>query len=121
VDVITIEDFANQQGITHINILKMDIEGYELKALQGAESLLSQQRIDAIYTEVSLVPQYIGQPLFHDITEYLQKRGYYLYNIYDFVAQETLIRQALIGNVTYISANHREFLEKKHGTLNCGW
>ncbi len=121
IEVKTIDKMAATLGVSNINILKLDIEGYELRALIGAKQLLENQAIDAIYTEVALVPQYRGQPLFHEITIYLEKYKYYLYNIDDFIGQESNIRQASIGNAIYISNNFRNFLENHFGWENCGW
>ncbi len=119
--VVTLDDFCQEEGIQHIDILKMDIEGYELNALRGAHNLLTKQTIDVIYTEVNLVPSYNGQPLFHDITKFLQGKEYYLYNLDSFIGQETKIRQAIIGNATFLSAKFRKYLEIQFGKENCGW
>lgn len=121
VEVLTLDHFTEAEGLPHIDILKLDIEGYELRALQGAARLLKGQAIDAIYTEVCLVPQYVGQPLLHEITSFLESYGYFLYNLDDFIGQETPIRQAVLGNATYISASFRDFLTSKYGSKNCGW
>jgi FkbM family methyltransferase len=51
VDVTTIDEFAQQHKIEHINLLKIDTEGNELKVLLGAKNLLSKQRIDIIHFE----------------------------------------------------------------------
>ena len=121
VPVTTIDEFCKREKINHIDILKLDIEGYELKALLGANTLLSNQHIDIIYTEVNVIPSYEGQPLFHELTKYLEEKNYFVYNIYSFIAQETPIRQAVLGNATFISGKFRETLENKFGSKNCGW
>lgn len=121
VPVITLNEFSVNEKIDHIDILKLDIEGYELKALQGAGDLINDQRIDIIITEVALVRQYLNQPLFHEITKYLEGKKYHLYNVDSFVGQETPIRQAVIGNATFISENFRQYIEETFGVENCGW
>lgn len=45
------------------NILKLNIEGFEIEALNGAESLLILRKISVIYLEVRLIEMYEGQPL----------------------------------------------------------
>jgi FkbM family methyltransferase len=121
VPVITLDDFALQQNITHIDILKLDIEGYELKALLGASCLLSEQNIDVIYSEVNIVRSYDGQVLFHELTKFLEGLDYHLFNIEGFIAQETLIRQAVLGNAVYFSGKFQKRLEERFGKENCGW
>jgi len=121
VPVITIDEFSQEENITHIDILKLDIEGYELKALQGAEKLLNTQKIDIIFTEICILRQYEEQVLFHELTAFLENKNYYLYNVDSFCGQETPIRQAVIANAVYISSNFRKILESNFGIENCGW
>ena len=54
--------------------LKLDVQGYELHAMRGAEETL--HRIGAIETELSLVELYEGQPLLPEVYEHLHGRGY---------------------------------------------
>jgi len=51
VDVITLDDFCAEHGIDHIDLLKIDTEGNELKCLLGASQLLANRAIDAIQFE----------------------------------------------------------------------
>lgn len=51
VDTLTIDTFCNQNGIDHIHLLKMDIEGHEFQALQGAINLLENNAIDMVSFE----------------------------------------------------------------------
>lgn len=51
VNVITLDQFCESNGITHIDLLKIDIEGHELAALKGAEKLLNKHAIEIIHFE----------------------------------------------------------------------
>lgn len=84
VPVTTIDDFCKQKSIDEIQILKMDIEGVELMALEGASEKLSQGSISLIYTEILFVPVHEGQALFHEIYNFLSGYGYRLFNMYNF-------------------------------------
>ena len=83
VAAIDLDTFTDREGIDKIDILKMDIQGGELKALQGATRLLTEKKIDLIYTEVLFMGIYKGQPFYHDIARLMREQGYELYNIYN--------------------------------------
>lgn len=88
VQAITLDGFCADNNIDHIDILKLDIQGGEVKALLGAQGLLSLQKVDVIYTEVQFIPLYEGAPLFHQLCEFLEGFGYALYGLYDLVIAE---------------------------------
>lgn len=83
VKAITINDFMNEKKIDQIDILKLDIQGGELKALKGAENLLKNGKIIMIYAEVSFINIYESQPLFHDVAKFLYSFGYRIIDIYN--------------------------------------
>ena len=60
-------------------ILKIDVQGYEKKVLEGAEELLKNVQI--IYTEVSFNELYNGQPLINEIVDFLKERGFKIIGI----------------------------------------
>ena len=82
VEVTTIDSWCEKSGISYIDILKMDTQGYEMHILDGAKGMLEQSQIGLIYTEVLFVPLYEGQGYFDDIVVFLNKYGYKLYGLY---------------------------------------
>lgn len=57
-------------------LLKLDVQGFELEVLAGAERTL--ESIDAVLVEVAFERVYEGQPLFGDVHEQLVGRGWTL-------------------------------------------
>ncbi|MBS1553521.1 MAG: FkbM family methyltransferase [Bacteroidetes bacterium] len=55
VSMTTIDDFCATHNVNHIHFLKLDIEGHELAALQGAQKLLSRGAVDVIQFEFGSV------------------------------------------------------------------
>ena len=89
VDGVTLDKLTSDIGIDKINILKLDIQGGELKALKGAERLLRNNQIDLIFTETFFIPFYKEMPLFGDISSYLLGFGYKFHGLYNEVNSGT--------------------------------
>lgn len=81
VQQVTLDSFCAKEAITRIDILKLDIQGGELLAFQGANELLGAQAIECIFCEVEFRSLYKNQPLFWDITSHLRSVGYHFVNI----------------------------------------
>jgi hypothetical protein len=48
---IKLDDYINAAQLERIDLVKLDIEGYELSALRGAERALKNRTIQAVYFE----------------------------------------------------------------------
>ena len=66
-----------------IDLLKLDIQGGELRALKGARSLLSSGRIKMVYAEVQFVALYQDAPLYHEVAAFLAGLGYGLLDLFN--------------------------------------
>lgn len=79
VESVTLDDYCANEQIPQIDLLKVDVEGYEAKVFEGAKQLLSQKRISYIYFEYcSLLEKHanIKEGLALDI---LKDNGYRFY------------------------------------------
>ena len=75
VNVARLDDVADEfLDASRRVFLKLDLQGYELAALRGAERTLEQ--VYAVEVELSLVELYRGQPLFPEVFEHLAVRGF---------------------------------------------
>ena len=80
VPIVTLSDYLQEQKIGRVRLLKLDVQGYELEVLAGAEPVLGL--IDWIYTEARFNHGiYAGAPLVNDIYVYLIQRGFKLHRI----------------------------------------
>lgn len=52
VKVVRLEDELTKRGIKQVDVWKLDVEGHELKAMEGARSWLERRQIRAVYVEL---------------------------------------------------------------------
>jgi FkbM family methyltransferase len=71
IEVVSLDEFASKSNIDQVRLWKLDVEGHEISALNGAHDLLKEKRIEAILVEVSSDGVI---PLLHD-------SGYSVYQI----------------------------------------
>ncbi len=76
VDAITLDDWCAKAGVqpNRVDVIKLDVQGAELRALYGARGLL--QSVKAIMLEVSFVPIYKDCPLFGEIEAFMRESGF---------------------------------------------
>lgn len=67
--------------------MKIDVQGYELEVLRGAEGLL--ERFATILVECSFVERYAGQPPAEEVIRYLAERGFRLAGVFSPAYNET--------------------------------
>lgn len=71
-----------ERGIQKVDLLKLDLQGYELNALKGCRHYLS--KTEFVLFEGSLVEYNRGQPLYADIHAFLAEHGFVLYDVLEF-------------------------------------
>jgi FkbM family methyltransferase len=71
--------FDKYNSPQHKTLLKIDTQGYEMSVLAGAEATLGKVR--ALQIEMSFVPLYEGQALFHEVYAYLINKGFRMVDI----------------------------------------
>jgi FkbM family methyltransferase len=76
IQVITLDDFLEENHIHNIDLLKIDTEGFDLKVLKGAEESLKKGLVKLIYVECGLDPSNTYHIFFPEILSYLNSLKY---------------------------------------------
>lgn len=71
---IRLDSFCKKNSVDKIDIIWMDLQGAELKALRSLGSLL--ETVQIIHTELEINPMYEGQCLFNNVYEFLLDNGF---------------------------------------------
>jgi FkbM family methyltransferase len=104
VPMTTVDAFCEQNRIETVDYLKIDTEGYDLKVLAGAKTMLSQQRIGLAIAECSMNPDNSLHVAFCDLLAFMSPLGYRIFGFYEqteeFMLGKPNLRRA---NVAFIS------------------
>ncbi len=74
VQTITLDTWAKQNNIHHIDLLWIDTQGHELSILQHAHNIL--KKTDVIITEVGFVQAYEEQLTHKHVTQWLEQHNF---------------------------------------------
>jgi FkbM family methyltransferase len=75
----TLDEIVESRGFQRIDLLKLDVQGYELEVLKGAERLLPA--CEFVLLEASLIPINRGCSLIADIFAFMTERRFRLLDI----------------------------------------
>ena len=76
VQTMTLNSFLEKNKIEYIDFVHMDVQGAELKVLEGAQEKI--QNIKAIWLEVSNIELYKNQPLGNQIEWFMKNNNFHL-------------------------------------------
>ena len=80
VQVVTLDAFLDAQGVAHVDIVKLDVEGHELEVLKGAARALRSGRIDIVMWEFGRHHIESGCS-FRDFHDLLSAAGFEVYSL----------------------------------------
>ena len=83
VEVETLDNAANRMGLSRIDLLKTDTQGFDDRVLAGARGLMSRGAIGIVYAEMIFAPLYEGQAAPHAIMQTLAEAGFRMAGMFD--------------------------------------
>lgn len=108
VQVVRLDDFISEKDLAVIDILKIDVEGFESEVLQGCQTLLNHGAVKCICLEVGY-ERMSAKTHFSDIETQMEKNGFQLCGIYDLQRNLYDKRRLWYSNNLYI---HKTLLEE---------
>ena len=89
VNMVTLDSFAADNTIEHVDVLKIDAQGYDLEVLKGGMKLIRENRVRLVFIEINFVEFYSNQANFEDVYVFLRNAGFKLTGIYEANYQHT--------------------------------
>lgn len=105
VHVTTLDRFTEEHAINHIDLLKVDTEGFDLEVLRGAERCLRAQAILFVQVEAGMNPENRKHIPFELLKSYLEERGYVLFAVYEQVPEWTGEARLRFANPLFVAAD----------------
>jgi FkbM family methyltransferase len=99
---VRLDDWCREVGVdpADVGVVKMDVQGAELMALDGAESILRTAR--AVLLEVAFVSFYRNSPLFDQVESFMRSQGFERRALY------TSVRPDVWGDALYANTRPAE-------------
>ena len=106
IKTVPIDEWAIENGVDGLEVMKFDIQGAELMALRGARKTLSHSTL-LVYTEIWFNPCYDGGALFWEVDQLLRECGFVLSELF----QPKYHQNGLLfwGNAMYLHAERMGF------------
>lgn len=95
---LTLDKYIEDKNIKQIDLLKMDVQGAELRVLKGAKEAFKTNRIRNVYMEIIIGDTYSRQEKFSDYLNVLDSLGFRvhgLFNLFHGVDRRLLVLDAL--------------------------
>jgi len=106
----TLDCMLAQYSVMQPCLLKVDVQGFELEVLRGAEKLLPN--VEVVILEVSLLEYNQGSPLWSEVVAFMRARGFVVYDICGFFRRES--DRALFRTVTMFARQSSSLRGKKY-------
>jgi len=101
---------VNEWGRFNKVLLKIDVQGFELEVLRGANEIL--KNVDVIILEVSLFRFLKDSPDFYDVVTYMKSIGYV---VYDIVGGINRPLDYALGQKDLVFVKEDGFFRRNHG------
>lgn len=83
VPIVTIDQLLDDQKLPMPQLVKLDVQGFELEVLKGANQLWNQ--VEVFILEVALFEFLPGQPIFDEVIRFMRDRDYVVYDFPGFL------------------------------------
>ncbi|MGF1924716.1 MAG: FkbM family methyltransferase [Bacteroidia bacterium] len=89
----TLDTWAKENNITHVDLLWLDMQGFEYQALEASPKILATVKV--IHTEVSIKETYEGVLMYSSFKKWLQEQGFE-------AVKEVIPEGTDMGNVVFV-------------------
>lgn len=109
ISVETIDNFCRARSIGYIDLLKVDVQGWELEVLKGAASMIERNGIRFVYTEVGFQRTGTDMQYFNDLHDYMIDNRFSFCGIYDVYRYGSEKQFVGFSNALYVNVGFAKY------------
>jgi FkbM family methyltransferase len=111
IEIITIDDLLNASKLNTPELIKLDIQGFELEALKGAEKTFGSTEVYILEVALFSFDDVPGQPILSDVVNFMLERDYVAYDFPGFLRRPL---DGALGQVDICFVKKNGFLRKSN-------
>jgi FkbM family methyltransferase len=85
IEILTIDDLIDSSSIKMPELIKLDIQGFELEALKGAKKTFGHTEVYILEVSLFSFSDVPGMPIFSEIIKFMMERDYVVYDFPGFL------------------------------------
>jgi len=85
IEIISVDDLLDSSKIKYPEIIKIDIQGFELEALKGAEKTFGYTEVYILEVSLFSFSDVPNMPIFSDVINFMLERNYVVYDFPGFI------------------------------------
>ena len=103
IPMLTLDQLVESTHFGQPNFIKLDVQGYELAVLEGAQRCL--RSADMVLLEISFWPYNVGSPLAAEVLSWMDSHGFRPFDVFDF-SRRAIDDMLVQMDVLFLRKNH---------------
>jgi FkbM family methyltransferase len=106
-EVSTVDEMVARNGISHLDVLKLDVQGWEMEVVRGASRLIADHNLIFVLAEMTFRSDQKEMQQFTELHDHLEARGFALSGMYEPLRYGPRKEFILFANVLYLHPQAR--------------
>lgn len=106
-EVSTVDEIVARHGIGHLDLLKLDVQGWEMEVVRGANRLIADHNLIFVLAEMTFRSDQNEMQQFTELHDHLEAHGFVLSGMYEPLRYGPRKEFILFANVLYLHPQAR--------------
>ena len=111
IEMVTIDELVSSSRTQLPELMKLDIQGFELEALKGAQTTFGHTEVYILEVSLFPFPDGPGMPVFSDVIQFMLARDYVVYDFAGFLRRPL---DGALGQCDICFVKRNGFLRRSH-------